>query len=693
MDLLNSAITKFKLINRPKSIEENRITRILSATSLVISFFANSYVGMISIWVAFVLAVIVSMASYYAWTVRNKSNYALKFFLSLSLIFLIVIYVFDVFKASTDTRIPLIRLLVGLGVLHSFDLPERKDTLFQIIIGIVLISVAATYASNLFFLPFLIIFLIIFSGWAFADAFSFHQKDLSLSKDILKKISKRFLLILLISFLVFAIIPKPKGSFLAAIPKKLGGPVKNSPAFSGGLISTFYSSPGEKARFKGNYYGISKYLNLNARGTFSEEVVYLVKTTMPILYRAVIFSVYDGKGWKTERLNVSVDQTQDYGTSILRKEPIYPSSFDRRVVSIFTVKKEVSNAILSPYQPDILYLPFFEYWIDESLSLRAPFMIPKDTVYTVEAIVKTNYEELISGIKKRNPKILEGKVKLNPVYLQLPEALPQRVRKLAIKLTAEKNNNYEKAKSVEEFLKKNYKYDLTVPYFPENRDYVDYFLFDIKRGYCEHFASAFVVLLRCSGVPARLVTGYAEGDYNVFTGYYEIKEKHGHAWAEVFVPGAGWLTFDPTPGFDYKPAEERRNRLFDFLSDYYDKLQQEFSIESHTSYVKAAFLIILLLFLTIFFSIFGKRILPGIVILITSSKTQRLFSYLAKIGYPRKSSETLREWVEKTPFKEDILEFIETMEKYLYAGQTTREEVDVKAEEALKRVKKRLLKR
>ncbi|HEY6102107.1 MAG TPA: DUF4129 domain-containing transglutaminase family protein, partial [bacterium] len=65
----------------------------------------------------------------------------------------------------------------------------------------------------------------------------------------------------------------------------------------------------------------------------------------------------------------------------------------------------------------------------------------------------------------------------------------------------------------------------------------------------EMFASAMAVLLRGAGVPARLVTGYAPGTYNVLTGYYDVRNSDAHAWVEVFLPRAGWIEFEPTPGF------------------------------------------------------------------------------------------------------------------------------------------------
>ncbi|MEO8203495.1 MAG: DUF3488 and transglutaminase-like domain-containing protein [Betaproteobacteria bacterium] len=78
------------------------------------------------------------------------------------------------------------------------------------------------------------------------------------------------------------------------------------------------------------------------------------------------------------------------------------------------------------------------------------------------------------------------------------------------------------------------------------RDSVDEFLFDTKRGFCEHFASAFVVLMRAAGVPARVVTGYQGGEFNPLDGYLTVRQSEAHAWAEVYVAGSGWVRVDPT---------------------------------------------------------------------------------------------------------------------------------------------------
>jgi len=78
------------------------------------------------------------------------------------------------------------------------------------------------------------------------------------------------------------------------------------------------------------------------------------------------------------------------------------------------------------------------------------------------------------------------------------------------------------------------------------RNPVDQFLFQTRRGFCEHYASAFVVLMRAAGVPARVVGGYLGGELNPVDGYLVVRQADAHAWAEVWLPGRGWVRMDPT---------------------------------------------------------------------------------------------------------------------------------------------------
>ena len=93
-------------------------------------------------------------------------------------------------------------------------------------------------------------------------------------------------------------------------------------------------------------------------------------------------------------------------------------------------------------------------------------------------------------------------------------------------------------------IRRDFAYTLNVPLAGRNE--VDDFLFDRKQGYCEHFSSAFVVLMRAAGVPSRVVTGYAGGVRNPIGDYWLVRMSDAHAWAEVWLPGRGWVRVDPT---------------------------------------------------------------------------------------------------------------------------------------------------
>ncbi len=136
---------------------------------------------------------------------------------------------------------------------------------------------------------------------------------------------------------------------------------------------------------------------------------------------------------------------------------------------------------------------------------------------------------------------------LRAEYLQLPGSLPQRVRGLAAEITRGAGDNYERALRIETYLRAVYVYQLDVPMPPPGRDAVDYFLFEAPGGFCTYYASAMAVMLRAEGVPARVATGYAMGEFTPERGAYRVPGAAAHAWVEVYFPGYGWVEFEPTP--------------------------------------------------------------------------------------------------------------------------------------------------
>ncbi|HKC18220.1 MAG TPA: transglutaminase-like domain-containing protein, partial [Candidatus Dormibacteraeota bacterium] len=140
-------------------------------------------------------------------------------------------------------------------------------------------------------------------------------------------------------------------------------------------------------------------------------------------------------------------------------------------------------------------------------------------------------------------------------YLDIT-GLSARARQLAHQIAVGTNDDYDRVMAVTAYLERSYRYTLDLPRVPTGQDPVDWFLFDAKTGYCEQFATAEVLLLRSLGIGARLVTGYATGDYDPVLNQAVVRERDAHAWVEVWFPGYGWVPVDPTPGVQPLAATE-----------------------------------------------------------------------------------------------------------------------------------------
>ena len=130
-------------------------------------------------------------------------------------------------------------------------------------------------------------------------------------------------------------------------------------------------------------------------------------------------------------------------------------------------------------------------------------------------------------------------------YLQLP-ALDPRIPLLAQQIAVSADNNYDKAKAVENYLRTNFQYTLQLPRTIP-RDPLANFLFERKQGHCEYFASSMAVMLRSLRIPSRVVNGFRTGEFNDLTSQYLVRASDAHSWVEAYFPGYGWVSFDPTP--------------------------------------------------------------------------------------------------------------------------------------------------
>ncbi len=187
---------------------------------------------------------------------------------------------------------------------------------------------------------------------------------------------------------------------------------------------------------------------------------------------------------------------------------------------------------------------------EKKIKLLEQFSINSGFMFDMERMSE-NYQKL-----KEREEIIRS------VYLQLPKDLPERIRELAYSITDGYDNNYDKLKALEKYLQ-SYTYTLKTEKVPKGQDFVDYFLFDSKQGYCTFFGTAMAIMGRCIGIPTRYVEGYA-AKMNEFTkDNYQIRNDSAHAWAEAYLNGVGWIPFEATAPFNNnrytKWAEEATN--------------------------------------------------------------------------------------------------------------------------------------
>ena len=259
-------------------------------------------------------------------------------------------------------------------------------------------------------------------------------------------------------------------------------------------------------------------------------------------WRSTTYDTYVGEGWITSS---ALQQTYQANT------PLIPGLLNGyRVLHLEVEMLEPqgklfwSGVLLSadiPVTASWRLKPQSNPFADQTALLQVDMFAAstKERAYTVESYTPLVTVEELRAVSTDYPEYIRER------YLQLPNSIPHRVLELAREITENKKNPYDKAKAIEVFLR-TYPYDLEVPGPPAGNDVADFFLFDLKKGYCDYYATAMVVLARASGVPARFVSGYAPGSYDATNAEYVVREAHAHSWAEVYFPEIGWIEFEPT---------------------------------------------------------------------------------------------------------------------------------------------------
>ncbi|MGE4282661.1 MAG: DUF4129 domain-containing transglutaminase family protein [Clostridia bacterium] len=184
---------------------------------------------------------------------------------------------------------------------------------------------------------------------------------------------------------------------------------------------------------------------------------------------------------------------------------------------------------------------------DNYYSLRYRMVDRSDPV--VEELLRMSSPEIIQPSLNRSKNLKKKYEEIIAQYSNQDNITPK-VSELAMEISKDYNNRYDKAAAIEKYLSTKYTYTLSPGDTPEGRDFAEYFLLDLKKGYCTYYASAMTLMVRSLGIPARYVEGYVLPANADSGGVYHVTNELSHAWVEVFLEGFGWVRFEPTSPFN-----------------------------------------------------------------------------------------------------------------------------------------------
>ena len=410
----------------------------------------------------------------------------------------------------------------------------------------------------------------------------------------------------------------------------------------------------------------------------SEEIVMTIRTgelppvVNPALtanapryyWRSTTYDTYVGAGWVTSS---APPQRLDANTPLI---PGLLNGYKSLHLDVEMLQPEGrlfwSGILFSadvPIRADWRARPQSNLFADQSTLLQADLFAAASgaTAYGAETYVPlVTIEELRAASSDYPEEIRER-------YLRLPKSMPERVHELAAVITNDKQTAYDKAKAIEAYLR-SYPYDLEVPAPPQDHDVADYFLFDLKKGYCDYYATSMVVLARSVGLPARFVSGYASGSYDAANAEYVVRELHAHSWPEIYFPEIGWIEFEPTaaqPEIILPLAEEEL--LTAPLDETTTRLLNQFRIETLLYWLSP--LAILLLGLLFYFTWMERwmylRLAPA-------AAMERIYRRLYHVGRPlaseRTKAETAYEFMKKLIYRIDAFRERSRYTNYLSRG-------------------------
>jgi len=378
--------------------------------------------------------------------------------------------------------------LVVMGAIKLLETQNKRDLTIVLFVSYFLLFAGFLYDQDLLLLPYMLLAIWILT----ATLMRVHQSAHMRSREALGTTAKMFLQAIPLAALLFVFFPRLPGQFWS-LPAREQARTGIDDEVSPGDVS-----------------------ELSVSGTLAFRVRFdgAVPPPRERYWRGPVLHDFDGRTWRraqypyVERRLLPTGPTYKYRLVMQPSQRVWIFGLD----AVTTWPRNARRTF------------DYQLWANRPIATLMVYDLESASNYVVEGPLPN----LLRAAALRLP---EGR---NPRSLEFARTLRSQVDSDEAFIAAVLNK----------FRDEEYFYTLEPPRLESNS--VDDFLFNTKRGFCEHFASTFTMLARAAGIPARVVAGYQGGEFNPMNGYFNVRQSDAHAWSEVWIEGKGWMRVDPT---------------------------------------------------------------------------------------------------------------------------------------------------
>jgi transglutaminase-like putative cysteine protease len=539
--------------NQPRAPEHSVRLRVATTCAVLVAIGASVAESTLAPATAVLAAALVVAGMVFSHATRERPPWWIKVLVAIAAVAALVWFTRQLSAIAGEDITSVEDLLTGLFgailVVHSFHVPSRRDLMFSLGSSGALMAAAAAQAVDLHFAWYAL-------GWAALSLWTLVEGWVSASgggQTSIAGLIAALVGVTAVAAAVFLVLPAPSFAvridFLArqgsggsvGIPGTLAGDA------GGAGQAAEPSRPGSPAgRTRvGGYLGFANRLDTALRGNLSHTVVMRVRAQRPSYWVGETFDSWDGQSWGATRIASHAAQ----GSPFTVPTPQGDIAGSQTDLQTFYVATSTPDLVFHAENATELWFPTSTVFYGDDGTIVSPIGLGKGTIYTVESSVSAAAPQQLREAGGGDLGRVFGGGTLPPAlqrrYTQLPHAYP-RVQALAQAITAGAPTTYDRIQALIAWMGANTHYSTDTPPLPAGADTVDEFLFGNRVGFCEQISTSLAVMLRTLDIPVRETVGYVPGPYNPVTDLYEVRASDAHAWVQVWFPGYGWQSFDPT---------------------------------------------------------------------------------------------------------------------------------------------------